>query len=124
MPHVVGIDLGTTNSLVAHMRGERPEIIPNEAGKRLTPSVVGLDRQDALHVGETARNQWASMPDRTLAEVNVLTGTSQKLKLGPREYTPQELSGIILTKLKDDAEVYISDKIEEAIITVPAYFTD
>jgi molecular chaperone DnaK len=124
MAHVVGIDLGTTNSLVAHMRGERPEIIPNEAGKRLTPSVVGLDRQDALHVGETAKNQLVAMPDRTVAEVKRLMGTSQKVKLGPREYTPQEISGIILKKLKDDAEIYIGAQIEEAVITVPAYFTD
>jgi molecular chaperone DnaK len=124
MPHVVGIDLGTTNSLVAHMRGERPEIIPNEAGKRLTPSIVGLDRQDALHVGDTAKNQLVAMPDRTVAEVKRLMGTSQKVKLGPREYSPQEVSGIILKQLKDDAEKYLGEPIAEAVITVPAYFTD
>jgi molecular chaperone DnaK len=124
MPHVVGIDLGTTNSLVAHMRGERPEIIPNEAGKRLTPSVVGLDRQEQLHVGETAKNQLVAMPDRTVAEVKRLMGTSQKVRLGPREYTPQEVSGLILKKLKDDAEIFLGEKLVEAVITVPAYFTD
>jgi molecular chaperone DnaK len=124
MAQVVGIDLGTTNSLVAHMRGERPEIIPNEAGKRLTPSVVGLDRGDQLHVGETAKNQLVAMPDRTVAEVKRLMGTSQKVKVGPREYTPQEVSGIILKKLKDDAEMYLGGTLTEAVITVPAYFTD
>ncbi len=124
MAHVVGIDLGTTNSLVAHMKGERPEIIPNEAGRRLTPSIVGLDRQDQLHVGETAKNQLIAMPDRTVAEVKRLMGTSQKVKLGPREYTPQEVSGIILKQLKDDAEKYLGETIAEAVITVPAYFTD
>ncbi len=124
MAIVVGIDLGTTNSLVAHMRGERPEIIPNEAGKRLTPSVVGLDRSDQLHVGETAKNQLVAMPDRTVAEVKRLMGTSQKVKVGPREYSPQEVSGLILKKLKDDAEIYLGGTITEAVITVPAYFTD
>src|SRR5581483_7508706 len=124
MPHVVGIDLGTTNSLVAHMKGDRPEIIANEAGRRLTPSIVGLDRQDQLHVGETAKNQLIAMPDRTVAEVKRLMGTSQKVKLGPREYTPQEVSGIILKQLKDDAEKYLGETIAEAVITVPAYFTD
>jgi molecular chaperone DnaK len=124
MPHVVGIDLGTTNSLVAHIRGERPEIIPNEGGKRLTPSIVGLDRAEQLHVGDTAKNQLVAMPDRTVAEVKRLMGTSQRVKLGAREYTPQEISGIILKRLKDDAEVYLGQTVEEAVITVPAYFTD
>ena len=124
MAHVVGIDLGTTNSLVAYMRGERPEIIPNEAGKRLTPSMVGLDRQDRLHVGDTAKNQIVAMPDRTIAEVKRLMGTSQKVKLGAREYTPQEVSAIILKQLKEDAEKFLGETLAEAVITVPAYFTD
>src|SRR5205814_439995 len=84
----------------------------------------GLDRQDQLHVGETAKNQLIAMPDRTVAEVKRLMGTSQKVKLGPREYTPQEISGIILKQLKDDAEKYLGEPIPEAVITVPAYFTD
>src|SRR4051794_24839709 len=124
MAHVVGIDLGTTNSLIAYIDGERPEIIPNRAGKRLTPSIVGLDKQDQLHVGETAKNQLVASPDRTVAEVKRLMGTSQKVKLGTREYTPQEVSGIILKQLKDDAEKYLGETIAEAVITVPAYFTD
>jgi molecular chaperone DnaK len=124
MAHVVGIDLGTTNSLVAYMRGDRPEIIPNERGKRLTPSIVGLDKNGQLHVGETAKNQLVAMPDRTVAEVKRLMGTSQKVKLGDREYTPQEVSGIILKQLKEDAEKYLGHALDEAVITVPAYFTD
>ncbi|MFI5289498.1 MAG: Hsp70 family protein [Polyangia bacterium] len=124
MSHVVGIDLGTTNSLVAYMHGERPEIIVNETGKRLTPSIVGLDRDDELHVGDTAKNQLVAMPERTVAEVKRLMGTSQKVRIGPREYTPQEVSAIILKQLKADAETYLGEKVEEAVITVPAYFTD
>ncbi|MFL5321051.1 MAG: Hsp70 family protein, partial [Myxococcaceae bacterium] len=124
MAHVVGIDLGTTNSLIAYIDGERPEIIPNRAGKRLTPSIVGLDKQDQLHVGETAKNQLVASPDRTVAEVKRLMGTSEKVKLGGREYTPTEVSAMILKALKEDAEKYLGEKIEEAVITVPAYFTD
>jgi molecular chaperone DnaK len=124
MAHVVGIDLGTTNSLVAYMHGDRPEIIANEAGKRLTPSVVGLDKNDKLHVGETAKNQMTVMPDRTVAEVKRLMGTSQKIKLGAREYTPQEISGLVLKQLKDDAEKFLGETLIESVITVPAYFTD
>ncbi|MDB4970977.1 MAG: dnaK10 [Myxococcales bacterium] len=124
MAHVVGIDLGTTNSLVAHMRGDRPEIIANEAGKRLTPSIVGLDKADKIHVGDTAKNQLIAMPDRTVAEVKRLMGTSQKVRLGAREYTPQEVSAFVLKRLKDDAERYLGGAVAEAVITVPAYFTD
>jgi molecular chaperone DnaK len=124
MATIVGIDLGTTNSLVAIMKGDRPEIIANEQGKRLTPSVVGLDKNGKLHVGETAKNQLVAMPERTVCEVKRLMGTSRKVRIGDREYTPQEVSGIILKKLKDDAERMLGHKVEEAVITVPAYFTD
>ncbi len=124
MAHVVGIDLGTTNSLVAQMRGERPEIIANEAGKRLTPSIVGLDKNDKVHVGDTAKNQLVAMPDRTVAEVKRLMGSSTKVRLGAREYTPQEISAFILKRLKDDAERALGESVAEAVITVPAYFTD
>ncbi|MSP59442.1 MAG: molecular chaperone DnaK [Myxococcales bacterium] len=124
MSTIVGIDLGTTNSLVAYIKGDRPEIIPNEQGKRLTPSVVALDKTGKLHVGETAKNQLIAMPERTIAEVKRLMGTSRKIRIADREYTPQEVSGFILRKLKDDAERTLGHKIEEAVITVPAYFTD
>ncbi|GMU62355.1 MAG: chaperone protein DnaK [Myxococcaceae bacterium] len=121
---IVGIDLGTTTSLVAFMDGERPEIIPNKGGKRLTPSIVGLDKGGQVHVGDTARNQLVSMPERTVAEVKRLMGTDAKVALGDRSYTPQEISGFVLKSLKDDAERYLEKAIEEAVITVPAYFTD
>ncbi|MEW6432596.1 MAG: Hsp70 family protein [Myxococcota bacterium] len=121
---IVGIDLGTTNSLVAFMDGDRPEIIPNKGGKRLTPSIVGLDKNGLVHVGDTARNQLVSMPDRTVAEVKRLMGSDAKVTLGDRQYTPQEISGFVLKSLKDDAERYLERAIEEAVITVPAYFTD
>src|SRR4051812_21481603 len=121
---IVGIDLGTTNSLVAHMEGDRPQIIPNRLGKRLTPSVVGLDKSGALHVGETAKNQLVSMPERTVAEVKRLMGTGEKVRLGDRTYAPQEVSALILKSLKEDAERQAGAAVEEAVITVPAYFTD
>ena len=124
MATIVGIDLGTTNSLVAIMKGDRPEIIANEQGKRLTPSVVGIDKSGKLHVGETAKNQLIAMPERTVAEVKRLMGTSRKVRVADREYTPQEVSGIILRRLKDDAERMLGHKVDEAVITVPAYFTD
>ena len=121
---IVGIDLGTTNSFVAFMDGDRPEIIPNKGGKRLTPSIVGLDKAGSIHVGDTARNQLVSMPERTVAEVKRLMGSDAKVALGDRTYSPQEISGFVLKSLKDDAERYLEKTIEEAVITVPAYFTD
>src|SRR5678815_4736817 len=121
---IVGIDLGTTNSLVAYMEGDRPQIIPNRHGRRLTPSVVGLDKTGALHVGETAKNQLVSMPERTVAEVKRLMGSGEKVRLGDRTYTPQEVSALVLKSLKEDAERQLGGAVEEAVITVPAYFTD
>src|SRR4051812_11486864 len=106
------------------MRGERPEIIANDAGKRLTPSIVGLDKHDKIHVGETAKNQLIAMPDRTVAEVKRMMGSAQNVRLGAREYTPQEISAFVLKRLKDDAERAIGESVAEAVITVPAYFTD
>jgi molecular chaperone DnaK len=122
--YVVGIDLGTTNSLVAYMRGERPEIIANAAGQRLTPSIVGLDRAGRLHVGDTARNQLLALPERTAAEFKRLMGSTAKVRLGDREYSPQELSALVLKQLKEDAERHLGAPVAEAVITVPAYFTD
>jgi molecular chaperone DnaK len=124
MAPIIGIDLGTTNSLVAHLEGGRPEIIPNAAGLRSTPSIVGLDREDRLHVGATAKNQLLVMPERTIAEVKRLMGTSEKVTLGSRTYSPTEISGVILRSLKEDAEKHLGQRIEEAVVTVPAYFTD
>jgi len=121
---VVGIDLGTTHSLVAVMKGDRPELIPNRFGKRLTPSIVGLDKNGQVHVGESAKNQLVSAPDRTVLEVKRIMGTSQKVSLGDRTYSPQEISGFILKALKEDAERALGDTVVEAVVTVPAYFTD
>jgi molecular chaperone DnaK len=124
MGRIVGIDLGTTNSLVAHLAGERPEIIPNRQGRRLTPSVIGLDDAGHLVVGEAARPRLATHPDRTVAEVKRLMGSGTKVRLGAHEYSPTELSATILKQLKDDAEAFFGEAVPEAVITVPAYFTD
>ena len=124
MAFIIGIDLGTTHSLVASMKGDRPEIIANRLGKRLTPSVVGLDKNGQVHVGETARNQLTTAPERTVAEVKRLMGSGENVKLGDRTYTPQEISGFILKALKDDAERALGEPVIEAVVTVPAYFTD
>jgi len=124
MSRVVGIDLGTTNSLVAYLEGDRPQIIVNAQGSRSTPSVVGIDRSGRLHVGATAKNQLVAMPDRTVAEVKRLMGTSERVQIGDRSYTPTEVSALILRALKQDAERFFSERVEEAVVTVPAYFTD
>jgi molecular chaperone DnaK len=124
MSLVVGIDLGTTNSLVARYSDERPEIIPSRTGARMTPSVVGLDRHDRLHVGATALAQLAAMPDRTVAEVKRLMGSPQRVTLGGQRYSPTEISALILRSLVADAESALSRTVDEAVITVPAYFAD
>ena len=124
MAPIIGIDLGTTHSLVAVMKGDRPEIIANRLGKRLTPSVVGLDKNGQIHVGETARNQLTTAPERTIAEVKRVMGSGERVTLGDRTYSPQEISGFILKALKDDAERALGEPVLEAVVTVPAYFTD
>jgi len=124
MATIVGIDLGTTNSLVAVMEGGKPSIIANRAGKRLTPSVVGLDTQGQVHVGESAKNQLPLAPERTIAEVKRKMGSPDVVKLGERAYKPQEISAFILKSLKDDADQYFGSTVTEAVVTVPAYFTD
>ncbi len=124
MAHIVGIDLGTTNSLVAAFTGGRPEIIPNRLGKRLTPSIVGLNADERLVVGDAARAQFVAAPDRTVAEVKRMMGTDRRVKLGSRVYTPQEISALVLKSLKEDAEAWFGGPVDEAVITVPAYFTD
>ncbi|MBI5547844.1 MAG: Hsp70 family protein [Deltaproteobacteria bacterium] len=124
MGHIVGIDLGTTNSLVAHLVNDRPEIIPNRLGRRLTPSIVGLDDAGRIVVGEPARARLSTHPDRTVAEVKRLLGTTAKVNLGGRDYSTTELSAFILKQLKEDAEAFFGAPVPEAVITVPAYFTD
>ncbi|MGM0688448.1 MAG: molecular chaperone DnaK [Bacillota bacterium] len=124
MAKVVGIDLGTTNSVVAALIGSEPEIIANAEGSRLTPSVVAFTKDGERLVGQVAKRQSITNPDRTITSIKREMGTEHKEKISDKEYTPQEISAMILQKLKTDAESYLGDKITQAVITVPAYFTD
>ncbi|MDP1830059.1 MAG: Hsp70 family protein [Archangium sp.] len=124
MARVVGIDLGTTNSLVAVMEDGRPRLIPNAQGHRLTPSVVGLDAEGQVLVGEAARAQLTQHPERTVAEAKRKMGSTETFTLGARSYRPQELGGFVLKRLRDDAERALGEPVKEAVVTVPAYFTD
>jgi molecular chaperone DnaK len=124
MSQIVGIDLGTTNSLVAAIVDGQPTLIPNERGKFITPSVVGFTETGELLVGEPAKNQAVASPDRTISSIKRLMGTDRRITVGEKEFSPQEISAVILKKLKLDAETYLGDIVDEAIITVPAYFTD
>ncbi|MBT9133994.1 MAG: Chaperone protein DnaK [Firmicutes bacterium] len=124
MSKIIGIDLGTTNSVVAYLEGGEPVIIPNTEGGRLTPSVVGFSKTGELLVGAIAKRQAISNPDRTVSSIKRHMGTNHKVRIDKKEHTPQEISAMILRKLKQDAEAYLGTTIEKAIITVPAYFTD
>lgn len=121
---IVGIDLGTTTSLVAAMKDGVPTLVLNERGKTITPSVVGFSETGERLVGESAKNQAVAHPDRTIQSIKRIMGTDQRVTLVGKEYTPQEISAMILDKLKKDAEAFFGQKITEAVITVPAYFTD
>ncbi len=124
MSHVIGIDLGTTNSLVAVMEGEAAADHPGASGARFTPSIVGLDRQDRLHVGITAKNSSWRAPERTVAEVKRRMGSGEQVRLGGRAYSPVEISAMILRSLREDAARFLGEEVEEAVVTVPAYFSD
>ena len=124
MGKVVGIDLGTTNSVIAALIGSEPEIIANAEGSRLTPSVVAFTKDGERLVGQVAKRQSITNPDRTITSIKREMGTEHKEKIGDKEYTPQEISAMILQKLKTDAENFLGEKITQAVITVPAYFTD
>ncbi len=121
---VVGIDLGTTNSGIAHMVAGKPEIIPNIEGGRITPSVITFNEDDTRTVGIQAKRQAIALPDRTCRSIKRKMGTEYRFKVEDKEYRPEEISAMILTKLRDDAEAYLGQKIEKAVITVPAYFSD
>jgi molecular chaperone DnaK len=121
---IVGIDLGTTNSGIAYMEGGTPTIIPNAEGKRLTASVVGITPKGEIIVGELAKRQAVSMPERTVRSIKRKMGQDYTVKIGDKEYTPQEISAMILTKMKKDAEAFLGESIVKAVITVPAYFND
>lgn len=124
MGKVIGIDLGTTNSCVAVLEGGEPVVIANAEGNRTTPSVVGFAKNGERLVGETAKRQAITNPDRTIASIKRHMGTDHKVEIDGKGYTPQDISAMILAKLKADAESYLGEKITEAVITVPAYFTD
>jgi molecular chaperone DnaK len=124
MAKVVGIDLGTTNSGIAYMLAGKPTMIPNAEGQRLTASVVGITQKGEVVVGELAKRQSVSMPDRTVRSIKRKMGQDYKVKIGDKEYSPQEISAMILTKMKRDAEAFLGEPIKQAVITVPAYFND
>lgn len=124
MSKVIGIDLGTTNSVVAVMEGGEPVVISNAEGSRLTPSVVGFSKTGEILVGQLAKRQAVSNPKRTIVSIKRHMGTDYKVSIDDKEYTPQEISAMILQKLKADAEAYLGEKVTEAVITCPAYFTD
>ncbi|MBS3886750.1 MAG: molecular chaperone DnaK [Firmicutes bacterium] len=124
MGKVIGIDLGTTNSVVAVMEGGEPQVIANVEGERITPSVVAFSKAGELLVGQVAKRQSITNPDRTIASIKRQMGTNHTVKIDGKNYTPQEISAMVLQKLKKDAESYLGEKIDKAVITVPAYFTD
>ena len=124
MSKVIGIDLGTTNSCVAVIEGGEPVVIPNAEGARTTPSVVAFGKTGERLVGQVAKRQAITNPDRTVSSIKRQMGSDYKVKVDDKKYTPQEISAMILQKLKTDAEAYLGEKVTEAVITVPAYFTD
>lgn len=124
MSKVIGIDLGTTNSCVAVMEGGEPTVIANAEGARITPSVVGFSKTGERLVGQLAKRQAVSNPDRTIISIKRHMGTDYKVSIDDKKYSPQEISAMILQKLKADAEAYLGETVTKAVITVPAYFSD
>ena len=124
MSKIIGIDLGTTNSCVAVMEGGQPVVIPNAEGNRTTPSIVGFAKDGERLVGQIAKRQAVTNPARTVISIKREMGTNYKVDIDGKKYTPQEISAMILQKLKADAEAYLGGTVTEAVITVPAYFSD
>ena len=124
MGKIIGIDLGTTNSCVAVMEGGNAVVITNAEGARTTPSVVGFSKTGERLVGQVAKRQAVANPERTVSSIKRHMGSDYKVEIDGKKYTPQEISAMILTKLKQDAEAYLGQPVTEAVITVPAYFTD
>ncbi len=124
MSKIIGIDLGTTNSCVAVLEGGEPVVIPNAEGARTTPSVVAFTKEGERLVGQIAKRQAVTNPDRTVISIKREMGTAHKVEIDGKKYTPQEISAMILQKLKNDAEAYLGDTVSQAVITVPAYFSD
>jgi len=124
MAKVVGIDLGTTNSVVAVMEGQSPTVIANSEGSRTTPSVVAFTKTGERLVGQLAKRQAVTNPDRTISSIKRYMGTDFKVKIDGKDYTPQEISSMILQKLVNDASAYLGERVTQAVVTVPAYFND
>ena len=124
MGKIIGIDLGTTNSCVAVFEGGEPVVIPNPEGARTTPSVVAFTKSGERLVGQVAKRQSITNPDRTVSSIKREMGSNYKVSIDSKSYTPQEISAMVLQKLKADAEAYLGTTVTEAVITVPAYFSD
>src|SRR5690554_2679076 len=124
MAKVIGIDLGTTNSCVAVIEGGEPIVITNAEGSRTTPSVVAFSKTGERLVGQVAKRQAITNPERTITSIKRDMGSDRKIKIDDRNYSPQEISAMVLQKLKADAEAYLGEKVTQAVITVPAYFSD
>ena len=124
MGKIIGIDLGTTNSCVAVMEGGEPVVIPNAEGNRTTPSVVAFSKNGERLVGQIAKRQAVTNPDNIVISIKREMGTNKKVNIEGDEFSPQEISAMILQKLKTDAENYLGQKVTQAVITVPAYFSD
>ena len=121
---IIGIDLGTTNSLAAYFTEDGPKIIPNRLGKNLTPSIVSVDENDQIYVGETARERGLLYAGTTAQVFKRSMGSTKKFDLGHKQFTAEELSSFVLRSLKEDAEAYLKEEVTEAVISVPAYFDD
>src|SRR5215212_11527405 len=124
MARAVGIDLGTTNSAVSVLEAGEPVVVPNAEGSRITPSVVGFSKNGEILVGEVAKRQAITNPDRTVRSVKREMGRDWSTEIDGKKWTPQEVSAQILGKLKRDAEAYLGDSVTQAVVTVPAYFDD
>ena len=124
MGKIIGIDLGTTNSCVAVFEGGEPTVITNPEGARTTPSVLAFSKNGERMVGQVAKRQSITNPDRTIMSIKRKMGSDYKVEIDGKKYTPQEISAMILQKLKADAEAYLGTTVSQAVITVPAYFSD
>ena len=124
MGKIIGIDLGTTNSCVAVMEGGKPTVIANTEGARTTPSVVAFSKTGERLVGEPAKRQAVTNAEKTISSIKRHMGSDYKVQIDEKKYSPQEISAMILQKLKADAESYLGEKVTEAVITVPAYFSN
>ena len=124
MAKIIGIDLGTTNSCAAVIEGGKPVVIPNAEGQRTTPSVVAFTKAGERLVGDAAKRQAVTNAPRTVSSVKRLMGSDARIPIDGKSYAPQQISALILQKLKADAEAYLGEPVTEAVITVPAYFND